>query len=185
MSGIPPSPSSSLYFYSILFFFSSASLYCQNILYSFCTIFSQHTLDFRLYFEQTTFSMAVLLSSSSRYITLFFELLNPQSTPVSPDVFAIKQGWVGDRVKAETGLKLSSPIPLLTLTQFCAWHLSPSKPHLQNLLLFPQFAKNFLGCFGMPCLGLIAASSCYVRGRNADFLEKSQEYIVYSSSLSK
>ena len=28
-------PSSTLYFHSILFFFSSASLYCQNILYSF------------------------------------------------------------------------------------------------------------------------------------------------------
>ena len=162
MSGIPPSP----FLYFIFPQHTLLLLLCffilpKHTLFLLCTIFSQHTLDFRLCFEQTTFSMAVLLSSSSRYVTLFFEL-SPQSTPVSPDVFAIKQGWVGDRVKAETGLKLSSPIPLLTLTQFCAWHLSPPKPHLQNLLPFPQFAKNFLGCLGMPCLGLIAASSRYV-----------------------
>ena len=37
-------------------------------------------------------------------------------------------GGVADWVKGETGLKLSSPSPLLTLTQLCPCHLSPPPP---------------------------------------------------------
>ena len=54
-------------------------------------------------------------------------------------------GGVADWVKGETGLKLSSPSPLLTLTQLCPCHLSPPPHHhLQNLLVLPQFGQLLL-----------------------------------------